>query len=337
MNKCDKLVEAVCLTKYFPVYGRSIVRQVVGQIRAVDQVSFFVNRGETLGLVGESGCGKSTLGRCLVRLYRPNSGQIVFEGKDIGHLSAKDLRRKRRDFQIMFQDPFSSLNPRKKVEFIVAEPFIVQGVGDKRWRRERVRDLLQEVGLSGMSAERYPNEFSGGQRQRIALARALALKPKFIVLDEPVSALDVSIQAQIINLLLDLQQKHELTYLFIAHDLSVVRNMSDRIAVMYLGKIMEIAMSTVLYDSPLHPYTQCLLSAVLIADPKIEHHRQQIVLEGDVPSPRDPPSGCCFHPRCPSAQPMCAEQEPALEVLEPNHWSACWFPGPVKMAKSNNG
>ena len=335
MNKCERLVEVDCITKHFPVYDRSILRQVTGQIRAVDNVSFVVNRGETLGLVGESGCGKSTLGRCLVRLYRPSSGKIIFEGKDLGHLSRKHLQHKRRDFQIMFQDPFSSLNPRKKVEFIVAEPLTVQGVGNERWRREMVRELLEEVGLSGMSAGMYPSEFSGGQRQRIALARTLALKPKFIVLDEPVSALDVSIQAQIINLLLDLQQKYKLTYFFITHDLSVVRHMSDRIAVMYLGKIMEIAMSTELYDSPLHPYTQYLLSAVLISDPK-KQHRQQIILEGDVPSPRNPPSGCCFHPRCPSAQPICLEQEPVLEALEPNHWVACWFPGHVKMAKSNN-
>lgn len=327
----DPLIDVIGLTKYFPIYGKSLLRRQVGQIRAVDGVHFSINRGETLGLVGESGCGKSTLGRCLVQLYSCNKGQILFEGEDITRLKGKALRHRRRDFQMMFQDPYSSLNPRKKVEFIVEEPLLIQGIGKLKWRHERVRQLLLEVGLGSEFAERYPHQFSGGERQRIALARVLASKPEFIVLDEPVSALDVSVQVQILNLLLDLQQKYHLTYLFISHDLSVVRHVSDRVAVMYLGKIVEIARSGVLHENALHPYSQCLLSSVPLADPQLEKRREQIVLEGDVPSPRNPPKGCYFHPRCPVGQARCAEKSPQLELVDNEHWVACHFPGPIKL------
>jgi oligopeptide/dipeptide ABC transporter ATP-binding protein len=328
MTTGDIILEVENLKKHFPIHERFILRRTIGHIRAVDGITFSIRRGETLGLVGESGCGKSTTGRCVARLQGLTAGKIIFENQDITHLSRQELRRRRRDFQMMFQDPHSSLNPRKAVEFIVSEPLLVQGIGNRRSRQDRVHELLEEVGLSPKFADAYPHEFSGGQRQRIALARALALSPKLLVLDEPVSALDISIQAQILNLLLQLQEKFHLTYLFITHDLSVIEHMSDRTAVMYLGRLAEVTRSVDLYRSPLHPYTQALLSAVPIADPRLERSRKQIVLEGDIPSPSKPPSGCRFRTRCPRAQEECTQKEPPLELVEEDHWIACHFPGP---------
>jgi oligopeptide/dipeptide ABC transporter ATP-binding protein len=304
------------LVKHFPVGG--------GIVRAVDDVSFEVRRGETLGLVGESGCGKTTTGRCILQLERPTSGRIVFEGQDLARLDERQLRAVRRRVQVIFQDPYASLNPRMTVGQILAEPLSVHGiVKEKAARAERVKELLTQVGLLVQHARRYPHQLSGGQRQRVGIARALAMEPVLIVCDEPVSALDVSIQAQIINLLEDLQKRLGLTYLFIAHDLSVVRHISDRVVVMYLGKIVEVADRKSLYEKPLHPYTRALLSAVPIPDPRLEAQRERTVLRGEVPSPLKPPSGCVFHPRCPIAEARCAAQVPELRQLQPRHEGAC--------------
>ncbi len=298
------------------------MRRTVGHVKALDDISFSIKRGETLGLVGESGCGKSTTGRTILRLLEATEGEIYFEGENILELDKKELRNLRREMQIIFQDPYASLNPRMKVADIIGEPLDIHGLVDnKREREEKVQELLEEVGLLPDHMKRYPHEFSGGQRQRIGVARALALNPKLIVCDEPVSALDVSIQAQVINLMEDLQEQFNLTYLFIAHDLSVVQHISDRIAVMYLGKIVELAEERELFENTLHPYSRSLLSAIPVADPDYESER--IILEGDVPSPVDPPSGCRFHPRCPEAIDICSEVEPEFKEYEEGHWSAC--------------
>jgi oligopeptide transport system ATP-binding protein len=319
----EALLEVSGLTKHFPTRG-GLLRRASGSVRAVDGVDFTIRRGETLGLVGESGCGKTTTGRCVLQLEQPTSGRIVFEGKDITGLSQQGLRKVRRRMQVIFQDPYSSLNPRMTVGQILAEPIKVHGIISDPVKREgRVRQLLQEVGLLPQHAQRYPHQLSGGQRQRVGIARALAMEPSLIICDEPVSALDVSIQAQIINLLEDLQARHGLTYLFIAHDLSVVRHISDRVAVMYLGKIVELADRQALYENPLHPYTRALLSAVPIPDPKLEATRERMVLRGEVPSPLNPPSGCVFHPRCPVAESRCSAEIPPLRELKPGHWAAC--------------
>ncbi|MBO3745063.1 ATP-binding cassette domain-containing protein [Streptosporangiaceae bacterium NEAU-GS5] len=306
------------LVKHFPVNEGTLLKRTVGQVHAVDGVSLTLRQGETLGLVGETGCGKSTLARCLAGLHPVTSGRIVFAGRDITNLSRKAMRPVRREVQMIFQDPYGSLNPRRRVGSIIADPLVIHKIpGD---RRKAVQDLMERVGLNPEHYNRFPAEFSGGQRQRIGVARALALRPKLIICDEPVSALDVSIQAQILNLLKDLQDEFGLTYLFIAHDLQVVRHVSDRIAVMYLGKIAELAPD--LYEHPLHPYTNALLSATAVADP--DARRRRIILRGDVPSPIAPPSGCRFHPRCPKARELCAQQEPRLEGN--SHQFSCHFP-----------
>ena len=319
----DVLLEVRNLVKHFQVSG-GLFGGRRGLVRAVDGVSFAIRRGETLGLVGESGCGKTTTGRCVLQLERPTSGEVLFEGRDLTKMGAAELRAVRRHIQVIFQDPYSSLNPRMTVGQIIAEPLAVHGIVKSAGAcRDRARELLTHVGLLPQHAGRYPHQLSGGQRQRVGVARALALEPKLIICDEPVSALDVSIQAQIINLLEDLQSEFGLTYLFIAHDLAVVRHISDRIAVMYLGKIVELADRKTLYDDPLHPYTRALLSAVPIPDPELEAQRERVVLRGEVPSPLNPPSGCVFHPRCPIAVDRCREVVPALQEIKPGHWAAC--------------
>jgi oligopeptide transport system ATP-binding protein len=322
-NRQETILEVRNLVKHFSV-GGGFFGGNPALVRAVDGVSFSIRRGETLGLVGESGCGKTTTGRCILQLERPTSGQIIFEGRDLTMLNQQELRPVRRRVQVIFQDPYSSLNPRMTVGQMIAEPLAVHRiVTDPTARTARVRDLLSRVGLLPQHAHRYPHELSGGQRQRVGVARALAMEPTLIVCDEPVSALDVSIQAQIINLLEDLQSEFHLTYLFVAHDLAVVRHISDRVAVMYLGKIVEIADRRAIYEDPLHPYTRALLSAVPIPDPALEAHREHVILGGEVPSPLNPPSGCVFHPRCPIAADRCRGEIPPLREVKPGHWAAC--------------
>ena len=322
------LLDVQNLVMHFPLTQGIIFQRKVGAVQAVDGVSFSVRKGETLGLVGESGCGKSTTGRAILQLYKPTDGNVIFDGQDLTKLDSTRMRRMRRHLQMIFQDPYASLNPRMTVGNIVSEPMQIHKLVAKSQRTQRVQELLQTVGLNPYFANRYPHEFSGGQRQRIGIARALAANPDFIVCDEPVSALDVSIQAQIVNLLEDLQEQFGLTYLFIAHDLSVVRHISDRVAVMYLGKIVELADRNSLYDNPLHPYTKALLSAVPIPDPVIEKKRERIILTGDVPSPINPPTGCHFHTRCPYVMDVCKRIDPIFSDQGDNHFVACHlYPG----------
>jgi len=321
----DVLLDVKDLVMHFPLTQGIIFQRKVGAVRAVDGISFQIRRGETLGLVGESGCGKSTTGRAILQLYKPTAGLVTFEGQELTKLKGEQMRRMRRKVQMIFQDPYASLNPRMTVGSIIGEPLEIHNLAKGREKQQRVQELLSVVGLNPYFANRYPHEFSGGQRQRIGIARALAVNPSFIVCDEPISALDVSIQAQIINLLEELQNEFGLTYLFIAHDLSVVRHISDRIAVMYLGKIVELADRLDLYQNPLHPYSKALLSAVPIPDPVIERKRERIILTGDVPSPVNPPSGCRFHTRCPIAAHICRVHEPAFRQITPGHWAACHF------------
>ena len=322
-QKNDVLVKVKGLKMYFPITQGIIFQRRVGDIRAVDGISFNVRRRETLGLVGESGCGKSTTGRAILQLYRPTAGDVEFDGQSLVKMKGEPLRRTRRRMQMIFQDPYASLNPRMTVGNIIGEPLDVHNIMSSRERRERVQELLQIVGLNPYFVNRYPHEFSGGQRQRIGVARALAVQPEFIVCDEPISALDVSIQAQIINLLEELQEGFGLTYLFIAHDLSVVRHISDRVAVMYLGKLVELTDRASLYMNPLHPYTKALLSAVPIPDPVVEDQRRRTILKGEIPSPANPPSGCNFHTRCPSKLPICDQVDPEWQDVGGGHWVAC--------------
>lgn len=318
----DILLDVKNLKTYYPVLG-GVLRRRVGWVKAVDDVSFAIKRGETLGLVGESGCGKTTVGRSIIRLLKPFAGQVMFEGQDILKLPSDQMKRTRKDLQIIFQDPYGSLNPRMPVGDIIGEGLMVHGMKNRKEREKAVQEVLSVVGLRKEYVRRYPHEFSGGQRQRIGIARALALRPKLVVGDEPVSALDVSIQSQVLNLLRDLQREFGLTYLFIAHDLSVVEYISDRVGVMYLGKMVELATAEELYANPRMPYTQALLSAIPTTDPSVK--KQRIVLQGDVPSPINPPSGCPFRTRCWLAQDVCAEKTPPLREVSPNHWAACHF------------
>jgi oligopeptide transport system ATP-binding protein len=321
----DALLSVKNLRKHFALKGGVFARDVE-KVHAVDGVSFDIGKGETLGLVGESGCGKSTTGRCILRLIEPSGGEVLFQGADVTRMKGAELQALRRDMQIIFQDPFASLNPRHTVGAIIGEALQIHNLAPtRRAREERVAELLETVGLQAAHMRRFPHEFSGGQRQRIGIARALAVEPKLVVCDEPVSALDVSIQAQVINLLEDLQEKFGLTYLFIAHDLSVVEHISTRVAVMYLGRVVEIAPSRDLYDHPLHPYTEALLSAVPIPDPTVK--RKRIMLQGDVPNPIHPPSGCHFHTRCPIAKSDCSQRDPVLRESKPGHWVACHYRG----------
>ncbi|MEW5938270.1 MAG: dipeptide ABC transporter ATP-binding protein [Chloroflexota bacterium] len=322
MTANEVLLHVDNLVMHFPIY-RGVFQRQVGAVRAVDGVSFDVKKGETLGLVGESGCGKSTTGRAILQLYKPTAGKVEYEGKDLVQLKREPMRQMRRKMQMIFQDPYASLNPRMTVGQLVGEPLMVHNVATGEEINKRVEQLLDLVKLNPAFASRYPHEFSGGQRQRIGVARALALNPSFIICDEPISALDVSIQAQVVNLLEELQEQFGLTYLFIAHDLSMVRHISDRVAVMYLGVIMELTTRDELYSNPLHPYTQALLSAVPIPDPIADSKRKRVILEGDVPSPINPPSGCRFRTRCPIAQALCAESRPEFRELRPGHFVAC--------------
>lgn len=323
-NKHEVILSVRKLKKHFPITSGIIFQRQVGAVRAVDDVSFDVYKGETLGLVGESGCGKSTTGRTILQLYRPTGGEVVFEGKELTTMQGEELRKMRKRMQIIFQDPFASLNPRMTVGGIISEPLRIHNIMPRREQQEYVENLMKKVGLNPYFINRYPHEFSGGQRQRIGIARALALQPTFIVADEPISALDVSIQAQVVNLLEDLQAEFNLTYLFIAHDLSMVRHICDRVAVMYLGKIVELAPTDELYDNPLHPYTQSLLSAVPVPDPRVEEQRQRVILSGDVPSPASPPPGCNFSTRCPVRFDLCYQPpDPELVEVSPGHWVAC--------------
>ncbi|MGB9723204.1 MAG: ABC transporter ATP-binding protein [Chloroflexia bacterium] len=319
------LVQVRNLKKYFPITRGLLIQHHIGDVKAVDDVSFDIYRGETLGLVGETGCGKTTVGRTLLRLYEPTAGQILFDGVDLTRLRGRQLRQMRRRMQIIFQDPYASLNPRMTVGAIVGEPLEVHGVATGKEKQERVQELLELVGLNPYFVNRYPHEFSGGQRQRIGIARALALNPDLIVCDEPISSLDVSIQAQVVNLLEELQDRLGLTYLFIAHDLSMVRHISDRMAVMYLGKIVELADRDEIYLNPLHPYTQALMSAVPVPDPEVEEKRQRILLRGEIPSPAHPPKGCNFSTRCPKVMERCQEEKPPYQEVKPGHWVACFL------------
>jgi peptide/nickel transport system ATP-binding protein/oligopeptide transport system ATP-binding protein len=321
-NNQEYLVEVKNLVKYFPVRA-GLLQRVVAHVQAVDNVSFAVRQGETLGLVGESGCGKTTVGRAMLRLIEPTSGEVSFDGEDVLKLRGSELKAIRRDMQIIFQDPYASLDPRVPIGESVMEGLHIHKIGSPRERFDIMIETLKKVGLEDYHARRYPHEFSGGQRQRIGIARALALRPKFIICDEPVSALDVSIQSQVLNILKDLQKEFGLTYLFIAHNLSVVEHISDRVAVMYLGKMVELTGRDELFKNPLHPYTQALMSAIPIPDPHLK--RKRIILKGDVPSPLNPPSGCRFHPRCPIAEPNCSVDEPEFRELRPDHWVACHY------------
>ena len=320
----SSLLDVRGLKMYFPIHKGIVFQSRVGWVQAVDDITFDVKEGETLGLVGESGCGKSTTGRAILQLYKPTEGSVRFDDTELTTLKGGEMRRMRRKMQMIFQDPYASLNPRMTVGSIIAEPLEIHGLAKGKAKQERVQDLLRMVGLNPYFANRYPHEFSGGQRQRIGIARALAVEPRFIVCDEPISALDVSIQAQVINLLESLQEQLGLTYLFIAHGLAVVKHISDRVAVMYLGKIVELADGRELYSMPMHPYTQALLSAVPIPDPKVEKRRKRIILEGDVPSPLNPPSGCHFHTRCPIAIEKCKVEEPPFMDYGNGHFAACW-------------
>ena len=321
-NKGETLVEVNNLVKYFPVRA-GLLQRVVNQVKAVDDVSFVVRKGETLGLVGESGCGKTTVGRSMLRLIEPTSGAVHFEGKDVLALKGKELKAVRRDMQIIFQDPYASLDPRVPIGESIMEGLHIHKIGTLKERMDIMMETLKKVGLEDYHSRRYPHEFSGGQRQRIGIARALALRPSFIICDEPVSALDVSIQSQVLNILKDLQTEFGLTYLFIAHNLSVVEHVSDRVAVMYLGKMVELTARDELYRNPMHPYTQALMSAIPVPNPRLK--RQRIVLKGDVPSPLNPPKGCRFHPRCPVAIEKCSQEEPEFLEVSPDHFVACWL------------
>lgn len=324
MSSDDVLLEVKDLKKYFPITRGVFFQKVVGEVKAVDEISFHIKRGETVGLVGESGSGKTTTGHCVLQLHRPTSGEVIFEGIDLCNLTDKQIQPMRSKLQIIFQDPYGSLNPRMTAGSIVEEPIIIHKLtSSKQEREERVEELFQVVGLNPYMVDRYPHEFSGGQRQRIGIARALAAEPSFVVADEPVSALDVSIQAQVINLLEELQERFQLTFLFIAHDLAVVRHISNRIMVMYLGKIVEVASWEELYENPLHPYTKALLSAVPVPDPVVEAKRELIILTGDIPSPVNPPSGCSLHPRCPYVMPLCKDVAPQSKVMGNGHVVAC--------------